>query len=183
MISDNHLINNNHKFMPHFSVPVALLLVFSFLALSSDLYAARKGAKLVVERTEGTPSVGELIFVEEDSLVLLDSASGSDITVHIDDITMVTILKRSKIGLVSIGGFVIGGVLGGYLGSNLNSSGDVDLALIVGLMGSVTLGAAAGLLSNALASERKINFEGLSDQEISEVLAELRSKARVQSRL
>ncbi len=169
--------------MRHFSVPVAPLLVFSFLALSSDLYAERKGAKVVVERTEGTPSVGELIFVGEDSLILLDSASNSDITLGIHEISRVTILKRSRIGLVSIGGFVIGGVLGGYLGSNLNSSGDVDLALIVGFMGSVTLGAAAGLLSNALASERKLNFGDLSDQELTEVLVELRSKARVQSRL
>jgi hypothetical protein len=167
--------------MRHFSVPIALLLVFSLLALSSDLSAYKKGAKIVVHRTDGTQNVGELIFVGEDSLILLDSASNSDITLGIHEITRVTILKTSRIGLASIGGFVIGGVLGGYLGSNLNSSGDVDLALIMGLMGAVTLGAAAGLLSNALASEQKINFEGLSDEEITEVLAELRSKARVKS--
>ena len=66
--------------------PVALLLMFSILAFSGNLYAEKKGADLIIQKTDGTQVRGELIAVKKSSLLLLDRYSGSDVSIDITDI-------------------------------------------------------------------------------------------------
>ena len=69
---------------------IALFLVFSVLALSVPLAAKeRKGADLIIQRTDGTQVRGELIAVKASSLLLLDRDTGSDVSVDIGDIGVI----------------------------------------------------------------------------------------------
>jgi hypothetical protein len=177
-----------------------LFLVFSSFALSENLYAKKKGAELIVQKIVGQQVRGELITVKENSLLLLNSESGADVSVDIREIQLIEIVKKSKslawggIGLVS--GAVIGALIG-YL------EGD-DPPFIVTLFGStiikgppiltddekalyngITCGMIGGILGGiggAIAGKDKIiQFEGKSDTEIKEILQELRKKARIRN--
>lgn len=75
---------------------IALFLVFSILAISSNLYAkARRGANLLIQKTDGQQVGGELIAVKQNSLLLKDSKSGADVSVDIGDVKVITILRFS----------------------------------------------------------------------------------------
>ena len=103
---------------------ILLLLVFSLLALSGNLYAKKRGATLIIQRRgdqvqtryKDTPwekSVitgirGELIAVKQNSLLLLDSESGVDVTIDIKEIKAVAIEKKSKALLGALLGIPIG---------------------------------------------------------------------------
>ena len=97
---------------------VSLLLVFSLVAFSGNLTAQqswvgrqeKKGAKLKVEKNDGQQVTGELIAVKEDSLLLLDSETISDLSVDIKDIKAITIVKKS-LGFQ----FMVYGALAGVL--------------------------------------------------------------------
>ena len=60
---------------------ISLLLVFSILALSGNLFAKEKrGADLIIQKKDGQHVRGELIAVKKNSLLLLDRESGADVT-------------------------------------------------------------------------------------------------------
>ena len=86
---------------------ISLFLVFSILLLSGNLYAKKKGAKLVIQKTDGQKIKGELIAVKKDSLLLLGQESGADVSVDIRNIEMVKI-KKSKTLLGASLGFLAG---------------------------------------------------------------------------
>jgi hypothetical protein len=120
---------------------ISLVLVFSILLLSGNLYVKEKSGAIVEiyktrSKMEGTPfekpdTRGELIAVKVNSLLILDSKSGGDLTVRIEDIKVIKIMKKSKAWRGAFLGLMIGGFSGGGLGSSLG--GDAALgALIVG---------------------------------------------------
>ena len=88
---------------------ISLFLVFSILLLSGNLYGKeRKGADLIIQKTDGTQVWVELIAVKENSLLLLDRESGADVSIDISDIKVIRVKGKSKFLL----GLQIGGLAG-----------------------------------------------------------------------
>ena len=164
---------------------ISLFLVFSLLALSGNLYAKeRRGAKLIITKKNGYQTEGELIAVKPNSLLLL-SITGRDVSVDIEDIKVIRIVKKSK-GLQGIGLGLLIGVGGGalfglafgdrdFFGSAAGdaAAGGIFLGSI-GLLVGGTLGFASGI-------DNTIQIEGMTDSEIRETLRKLRKKARIRS--
>jgi hypothetical protein len=176
-----------------------LFLVFSLFVLSENLYANKKGAELVVQKIEGQPVIGELIAAKENSLLLLDSESGADVSVDIREIKFIEIVKNSKslawggIGLVS--GAVIGALAGYIAGDDppikVTGFGPTmtgpplftadDKALNYGIGCSIAGGALGGIGGAIAGKDRIIQFEGKSETEMKKALNKLRKKARIQN--
>ena len=167
---------------------VSLLLVFSILLLSGNLFAKeRKGADLIIEKTDGTQVRGELIAAKENSLLLLGRESGADIAVDIEDIKIIKIVKKSNAGGGLILGVAIGGAFG-YLSSKKsepvpNAWMSSDFRPLVALAGGI-LGGLVGLVIGAFAgTDNTFRFDEKSDSEIQEILEKLRKKARIKNAL
>lgn len=185
----------------------ALFLVFSILALSANLYAKEKrGANIEIYKTrpkmEGTPFEmsdikGELIAVKENSLLLLDSNSGTDVAVDINEIYSIKIVKKSKALPVAVFGLLIGGVGGAVIGSThkrttlelteetplepyfreLTKSNPLLFGVIGGFLGLMI----GGLIGASAGTDETIQITGKSDSEIQDILEKLRKKARVKN--
>ena len=92
---------------------MSMFLVFSILALSIPLTAKeKKGADLIIQKTDGTQVRGELIAVKENSLLLMERESGADVSVDIEDIKFIDIVKKSK----TVTGLLIGGAIEAFVG-------------------------------------------------------------------
>jgi hypothetical protein len=181
---------------------ISLFLVFSLVMLSANLYAKeRRGATLIVQRKsdqvektrlEGTPwetSVmtgirGELIAIKQNSLLLLDD-EGKDVSVDIEDIKVIRVVKKSQVGKGVLTGTLIGAGLGVLLGGMLGlkfKGDDRDILLAMAFFGAI--GVAQGVLVGGIIGavskgSKTIQIEGMSDLEISEALDKLRKKARI----
>jgi len=153
---------------------LSLFLIFSLMMLSVNLYAKeRRGAKLIITKTDGRNIRGELITVKENSLLILDT-EGKDVSVGIVDIKVVRIVKKSKF-LQSLG---IGLLIGAAGGALLGYSGGHD-ALYLGI-GFGFIGLLIGGISYAsTGKDEKIKIERMTDSEIQETLYKLRKKARI----
>ena len=55
-----------------------------------------RGAELVVQKKDGTFIKGELLFVRERTLILLDKMSGTDVTVGIDDVDAFKVVRSPR---------------------------------------------------------------------------------------
>lgn len=180
---------------------IVLFLVFSLFALSENLYANKKGAELIVQKIEGQQVIGELIAAKENSLLLLDSESGADVSVDIREIKLIEIVKNSKslawggIGLIS--GALIGALAGYIEGDDPYMSGGTgfgammtglpgmfsadDKALALGIMCGITGGVLGGIGGTIAGKDKIIQFEGKSETEMKKALNKLRKKARIQN--
>lgn len=151
---------------------IALFLVIAFMVMNCGVYKRGKGinlkpgqkpgVKLVIQKTDGCQVKGELISVKENSLLLMESESGADVSIDIVNIKVVKIVKKSK----AWQGAGIGALLG-IMYTKKETGGDFVLS-----------GAAIGAL---IGRDKKIKIEGKSDSEIKEILEKLRKKARVQN--
>ena len=170
---------------------IALLLIFSIISLYGNLYAKeRRGADIILQKTDGHRVKGELIAVKENSLLLKEYDSGADVSVDIGKIQLIEIVKESKvwkgIGYGLLGGAVIG-VLVGYLSGDdppIMRTGppiitDDEKALALGIMCGITGGALGGIGGAIAGKDKTIQIKGKSDTEIKEILEDLRKKARV----
>jgi hypothetical protein len=168
---------------------VSLLMVISLLGLSENLMAGeRRGAMLIVQKKEGSQENGELIAVKQNSILLLGSSSGTDVSIDVTDINTIKIVKKSR----ALSGLGIGSLIGGGSGAAIGFlSGDDppeqwlfnfsagEKALIAGMALGV-VGGLIGLTAGALAgTDKTIQIEGKSDLEIKVALANLRQKARI----
>lgn len=160
---------------------ISLFLVVSMLLLSIPLSAKqRRGADLLIWRTDVTEVRGELIAVKENSLVLMKRDSGADLTVDIEDISTITIVKKSKALLAGgLGALICGGGLWLY-GSTQSTFDFYDNWPIIALVaaGGLVIGGAVGTV---VGIDKTIQFEGKSDSEIQEILENLQKKARVRN--
>ena len=92
---------------------ISFFLIISFLILPLTLIAKeRRGAELVVQKTDGQQVKGELITVKKDSLLLKDAGFGADVSLDVSDIKTIKIVRKSKGGLGALIGFGIGGAFG-----------------------------------------------------------------------
>ena len=177
---------------------VLFLVLFSF-PFSENLYAKKKGAELIVQQIDGQQAIGELIAVKENSLLLLDSESGADVSVDIREIKLIEIVKNSKslawggIGLVS--GAVIGALIGylegddfpiGETGVVITWPGPTPItadakALNYGIGCGIAGGALGGIAGTIAGSDKIVQIEGKSETEIKKALNKLSKKARIQN--
>ncbi|MGB6865507.1 MAG: hypothetical protein WBE11_07415 [Candidatus Aminicenantaceae bacterium] len=56
----------------------------------------KPGAKVIIQKIDGQQFRGELIAVKQNSLLLKEYESGGDITVDVEDIAVIKIVKKSK---------------------------------------------------------------------------------------
>jgi hypothetical protein len=76
---------------------ISLFLVLSLILLSMPLTAKeKKGADLLVRKSDGTEVKGELIVVKKNSLLLMEKNSGVDVDISFEDVRSVTIIKKSQ---------------------------------------------------------------------------------------
>ena len=154
------------------------------MMLSTNLYAKeRRGAQLKVWKKSGGIVTGELIVVKSNSLLLL-STEGKDVTVDIEDIKVVTIVKKSKLLLgagvgaaICIGGMGLAGALiGGEppLGTSM-----FVFALMMGACFSPIAASLGGIIGAMAGTDKTFQIEGMTDSEIQAALDKLRKKARI----
>jgi hypothetical protein len=166
---------------------IALFLVISLMMLSGNLLAkARRGSDLVVTKKDGQQIIGELIAIKEKSLLLKDAKSGADVSVNGDEIRIIRIVKKSKVGKGALYGTLIGGGSGALLGF---ASGDDPPGFMswtasqkAGLLGISlgVIGLLSGTIGGALSGiDRIIKLEGKNDIQIRLILEKLRQNARI----
>jgi len=164
--------------------PVALLLMFLILAFSGNLYAEKKGADLIIQKTDGMQVRGELIAVKKNSLLLIERHSGSDVSVEFTDIQGITI-KKSKPLLGASLGFLTGvgaAALGTEIGWDFLSWAPNDTKTKYRIMAwaGAICGLLGALIGTAIANDAEVfEFEGKSDPEINGTLEYLRENARI----
>jgi hypothetical protein len=163
-------------------------LVFTLLCLSGIVFGKEsRGTMLIVHKKNGQIIRGELIAVKRNSLLLLESESGRDVSIPNNSIN---VLEKGVVKGAVIG-FLIGAGVGLALGLVWNSStsdNDSDSfidfnfnispwqsALGLGVVGAL-LGAAIGAKSN---QSEVVILEGKSQAERNAIFRELRSEARV----
>ncbi len=176
---------------------ISLFLVVSILLLSGNMFAQeRKGADLSIQKKDGQQVRGELIAVKQDSLLLLERDSGADMTITIDDIRVITIVKKSQLFLGVLAGSLIGGVAGALIGSGKEEHPPATIDLFVPVVidfdfpsertytTGIGLGLGAfigGIFGISAGKDKTIQIEGKSDTEIAEILEKLRKKARIRN--
>ncbi len=175
---------------------IALFLVIAFMGMNCATYERgegislepdqKPGIRLVIQEKDDQQVRGELIAVKENSLLLKESDSGSDLSVDIKDIRTITIGKDTNFqssvlfGLIMGAGFgAVSGIASGDDDPGLMSFTAEDKALMygaaLGLIG-VVMGGIFGVMSGA---DKTIRMEGKSEAEIKKILEDLRKKARV----
>jgi hypothetical protein len=163
-----------------FLIAVAMLFLYGNVEASS-----RRGADIVVQKKDGTQLQGELIAVKQDSILLLDSETGVDISARIDDTEIIHILKGPKTGLGAFSGLLVGGIVGAAAMRKDKGCdqcpGSGQRPLIGGaLVGG--LGALIGALIGSTTGGNEIYIiQGLPQEELDAVLEKLRSKARIRN--
>ena len=162
---------------------ISLLLAFSLMMLSVNLYAKKRGAELVITKKDGRQIEGELITVKKDSLLLL-FARRMDVSVGIEEIKVITIVKKSTFwkgpGLGLLIGAGMGGIMGGILGGKINEKSHVaEFAMLGGAVFGITGYLLGDILGAKKGKDKVIQIEGMTDLEIREALDKLRKKARI----
>ena len=168
---------------------IALFLVITFMGMNCATYkkgeginleaGQKPGAKLIVKKKDGRQVKGELIAVKQQSLLLKEYESGVDITVEVEEISVIKIVKKSKallgagIGLFGGIGFIIYRILSG--GEEVSYDELGGWSIVVGIP-AILLG---GLIGGLVGLDKTIQIEGKSEAEIKKVLDDLRKKARV----
>jgi len=165
------------------SKKLLILVLACILVLPLGLTAKEKrGADLLIEKTDGQQVRGELIAVKDRSLLLL-SESGTDVSVDIQDIKVIRVVKKSKALQGSGYGFLISAASFSALAwasdeeyfTDPEGGGPLVLALFFGIQGLLV----GGVVGAILGTDKRIQIEGKADSEIQESLEYLRKKARM----
>jgi len=161
---------------------ISLFLVFSILLLSGNVFAKeKKGADLIILKTDGTKVRGELIAVKANSLILIERRSGADVPIKISEIKTARIHKNSllptTIGLSA--GLATGfGVIAATAPKEQSFAEPWDLGPAMAGLVIAALGLTIGIVAG---TDKTFLIEGKSDSETQEILKELSKKARVKN--
>jgi len=127
---------------------IAVVLMAGSLGLPAQLSArTRRGALVVVAKTDGARVRGELVSVKPDSLLLL--RGGDDLTIPRNGIHSVSVMRRSRMASSAIKGFIFGALPGVAWGIGYGDSGShgirtpVKAGAFTGVLG-LAIGMAAG---------------------------------------
>jgi len=152
----------------------AFLLIFSLMMLSANLYAKEKrGAKLLITKKDGQQIKGELITVKPNSLLLLDT-EGKDVSIDIEDIKVIRIVKKLGVMWGALGGLLGGGMVGGAFFWWF--PGSLHMVVLAGAAFGAIISGIVGAFARA---DKKIQIEGMTDSEIQKTLDKLSKKARI----
>ena len=168
---------------------ISLFLVLSLLLLSIPLTAKeKKGADLMVRKADGTEVRGELIAVKGNSLVLMERSSGADVTVNVDNVSLIKIVKKSKAmenaGLIFLFCAGTGLVLGSF--ANKEKSGfdiisESEMLIALGILTGLIAGGIVAVAGALEGKEENIQIKRGDDPRLkSLILQDLRKKARIQ---
>jgi len=177
----------------------SLLMVLLLITLAATSFAglAREGAKFVLQTKDGQTISGELLAVKHSSLILKDTVTSIGITVDINDLEFIRLIRNPK----TLSGIAIGtvlGVLAGYVVghetlkkeyyyytspifgtfSDNNESSRVERGLKFAIIGSLGLSLIGGGLGAMAGFDRTISVAGQPETEIQWLLKWLRSRAR-----
>ena len=163
----------------------AFLVITLVILIAPVLAKERRGAELLIQKVDGQQIKGELITVKENTLLLL-SPIGSDLSVCIDDVIYIKIVKKSKFMSGAIRGLPIGlgvglvmGVMGGVSLWGESDTSDHTEIFFGSLLGGGIYGFLVGGGIGALSKDKTFQIKGKSDSEIKEILEKLRTKARI----
>jgi hypothetical protein len=164
---------NEGNEMTKASVWLVATALVSLLSSPPGLAAQEKrGAEVVVTKTNGSLYRGELIAVRPDSLLLL-GPGGKDTSIGLADIGIVRIVRRSPTGLLTLAGFLLGSGIVGMTSEPLDEWGWTHAAL-AGIGGAI-----GGLVSGAIsAKDRSFYSWGKPDGALSHNLDKLRGLSR-----
>jgi hypothetical protein len=169
---------------------ISLFLVYSILNIScatisptsAEIGPKKKGADLIIQKTDGIQVRGWLIAVKENSLLLMERDSGADVSVDVINIRTIIHVRKSK-GLKVVG-ISLASCLVVFTGTiiwadvfgppELAEQGPIGLGLVAGLIGFI---AGEFLVKN----KKTYQIEGISDSEIQEILEKLRKKAKIKN--
>ncbi|MBC8359197.1 MAG: hypothetical protein ISS41_09155 [Candidatus Aminicenantes bacterium] len=166
---------------------ISLFLVISLVTINCaslrTLGSKREkhGATLIITKKDRQLITGELVSVKipQQSLLLLDSETGADISVDIKDIKLITIVRESKvwtgagIAFIAVWGAAIGAAVGGTVPMWDNGTG------ICAVIGGLAFGIIGGISGAGEGKYKTIQIEGMTDSAIKIALAKLRKYARV----
>ncbi len=159
---------------------ISLFLVFSLLtincaSLRTTFGKERLGATLFITKRDGKTISGRLFAVKENSLLL---SPGQDLSIDINEIEKIVVVKNSKAGLgIAIGGLT-GTVAGGLICTTRWGWDPVGIGMYASIGGiiGIFIGAITGAL---IGTDKKIMIAEMTDSEIQEALDYLRKKARI----
>ena len=170
---------------------MTLVIGVSLLFPSVALFAKeRRGAQLVITKTDGKEKRGELIGVKQDSTLVLESSSGIGESVDLSEIKTIKMAIGSnteaggRLGLI-VGG-TIGAIAGCVIGYNelkpknpIKPLGAVAGAAGGGFFGIIAGGLLGGAIGSSIPDYETFQIEGKSQDEIKAVLEILRTQARI----
>ncbi len=171
---------------------VSWILVVSILSLSGKMFGVgRKGAELYIKKKDGHYERGELIAVRQRSLLLLDSYSGTEVAVDIDDIRLIKIERKPLAQEGAYIGLFIGAATGVVIGAReaekeknedflfswFSKFAFVAYGLALGLAGLII----GGISGKIVSADSIIQVEGKPDLEIKKILEKLSKKARIKN--
>lgn len=130
---------------------LAWSMMAGLLLASASLPAKeRRGAQVVVQRSDGSEIRGELLMVKRDCLVVGEQDKGE--IVDLADVSSVRIVRRSKCGYGFLFGLIGGTFLGRELarqGSDLDARSNFKISIAFVGLPFALLGAGIGLLIGA----------------------------------
>lgn len=161
---------------------LAMAVIFSLLTCLGPLAAKeRQGVKVKILKKDGKALKGELIIVKPTSLLLLDSQTGADVSVDIEEINAITVGKKSKALpglLIGLGaGFLVGGVItnSGQQEEHFMFSKQEERAMVIWVF-SVLGGLVAGA---ALGADQTFQPAVMSEKDTKALFEKLRLQARI----
>ena len=160
-----------------------LLFFYLILILIVPLFEAKekRGADVLIRKTDETEVRGELIAVKSDSLLILDFKTGADITAYVNEIFTIKVIKKSHPWKGAKIGFLVGAALGAIYG--LVWPGDEEptayFPMVYGATFAVPGVLAGAITSGMIAIDRTYPIQGLPLGSVNVTLNDLRKKARV----
>jgi len=158
----------------------AVAVALSMLLMPAALAAKEKrGARLRIEKTDGTLVEGELLKVSGETLVLFNDQSQQGIQMGLSEVRSLGVRRKRNV-LVGMGiglsAGLIGPLLGGMMGKDRWES--EMTSFFIGII-SVPLGMLVGGLASGLRKPyRTLAARGIQEKEREELLAELEGLSR-----
>lgn len=167
---------------------IFVLVVFCFLLACSFKLTAkeRRGAELLITKTDGQEIRGALIAVKQTSLLLLDPQSGADESTGMEEITAIKITKKSKALLGGGIGLALG-VAPGLIGaagtqSEIRTWREIEeVSWTTMIVAGGVIGAIAGAGIGALLGKDETIKLSRDPERTKAVLEKLRSQARIKN--
>jgi len=146
---------------------LAVVVVSSLLICSAHLTAKeRRGAELIITKTDGQQIAGELIAAKPSSLLLFDLKTGADVSVEIGEVAVIKIIGKSKVWAGGAIGFIVGALvvgLGVNLAEYIDESYDIASRSWKGAMlGGVIFAIPGALIGAHKGKAKTIQIEGKS---------------------